>query len=58
MLITRFRRLTNDEVMALVETLGFKIEKSELINNVGYIQDPRNMLQSTYTVSHWVARKM
>jgi len=50
--------LSNDEVIALVEMLGFKVEMSEVRSDVGYIQNPESMLQSTYTVSHWVARKV
>lgn len=50
--------LSNDEVMSLVEMMGFKIEKSEVRSNVGYIQNPESMMQNCYTVSHWVARKI
>lgn len=50
--------LTNDEVLALIEHFGFVIERKEDGIKAGYIQDPRSMLQSTYHVSHWVARKM
>jgi carnosine N-methyltransferase len=50
--------LTDDEIVALVEHFGFKIEKRESRISAGYIQDPKSMLQSTYKVSHWVARKL
>lgn len=50
--------LTDDEIVALVEHFGFKIEKRESRISAGYIQDPKSMLQSTYQVSHWVARKL
>jgi hypothetical protein len=50
--------LTDDEVVALVERFGFKVEKRESGIEAGYIQDPESMLQSLYRVSHWVARKV
>jgi carnosine N-methyltransferase len=50
--------LTDDEVIALVEKFGFKIEKRESGLQAGYIQDEQSMLQSTYRASHWVARKI
>jgi carnosine N-methyltransferase len=51
--------LTNDEVMALVENLGFSIEKQALcISETGYISNPRSMLQNTYRPVFWVARKL
>jgi hypothetical protein len=50
--------LTNDEVIALVEHFGFKIESKESGIKAGYIQDDESMLQNTYQVSHWVARKL
>ncbi|KAF3039354.1 hypothetical protein E8E12_005668 [Didymella heteroderae] len=50
--------LTNDEVLALVEHLGFSIEKQELcISETGYISNPRSMLQNIYRPVYWVARK-
>lgn len=49
--------LTDDEVMALVEKLGFTIEKRVSGITAPYIQDPESMLQNTYKASHWVARK-
>jgi carnosine N-methyltransferase len=50
--------LTDDEVVALVERFGFRVESREAGIEAGYIQDPASMLQSLYRVSHWVARKI
>ncbi|KAF2621723.1 methyltransferase [Macroventuria anomochaeta] len=50
--------LTNDEVLALVQHLGFEIEKQESgAQETGYISNPRSMLQNTYRPVFWVARK-
>lgn len=51
--------LTNEEVHALLEHHGFRVEqsKSDMIET-GYIQNPRSMLQSTYRPVFWVARKL
>ncbi|KAH8658843.1 N2227-like protein-domain-containing protein [Tricladium varicosporioides] len=49
--------LTDDEVVALVETLGFVIESRDSGISAPYIQDIDSMLQNTYKASHWVARK-
>jgi carnosine N-methyltransferase len=50
--------LTNEEVVTLVEHMGFTIEKHECgAFETGYICNPRSMLQSTYRPSFWVARK-
>jgi hypothetical protein len=49
--------LTDDEVVALIEKLGFDIEKKEFGITAPYIQDPESMLQNTFKASHWVARK-
>jgi len=49
--------LTDDEVVALIEKMGFDIEKRETGIYAPYIQDPQSMLQSTYQASHWIARK-
>ena len=49
--------LTEDEVIALVEHMGFDIEVKESDLPAPYIQDPLSMLQSVYQASHWVARK-
>lgn len=51
--------LTNDEVLLLVEKMGFKIEDHGLQSDgIGYMQDPHSMIQNLYAVSHWVARKL
>lgn len=50
--------LTDEEVVALVQHLGFAIEKHEAgAIESGYITNERSMLQSTYRASFWVARK-
>ncbi|KAH7406746.1 methyltransferase-like protein [Phaeosphaeria sp. MPI-PUGE-AT-0046c] len=50
--------LTHEEVVALVEHLGFTIEKHEFAAfETGYMTNPRSMLQSTYRPALWIARK-
>ncbi|KAL6788481.1 N2227-like domain-containing protein [Trichoderma sp. SZMC 28012] len=49
--------LSNDEVMALVEKLGFVVESMEMGLRAPYIQDSDSMLQTVYNVTTWVARK-
>ena len=50
--------LTDDEVLMLVQSNGFDIEKHEIRNNgSGYIQNPESMLHNLYRTSHWIARK-
>ncbi|TVY53174.1 Carnosine N-methyltransferase [Lachnellula cervina] len=49
--------LTDDEVMVLVEQLGFDIIHKASGIEAPYIQDKESMLQNTYKASHWVARK-
>ena len=51
--------LSNDEVTALVQRLGFEmIENSQApAGATGYIRDPRSMLQHVYRPAFWVARK-
>ncbi|KAJ4856447.1 hypothetical protein T069G_09815 [Trichoderma breve] len=49
--------LSNDEVMALVEKLGFVVESMEMGLRAPYIQDTDSMLQTVYNVTTWVARK-
>lgn len=49
--------LTDDEVVALIEKLGFDIEHRESGIPAPYIQDVESMLQNTYMATHWVARK-
>lgn len=52
--------LTDEEVMLLVERMGFHVEERALREGqreCGYIQDPRSMLQNLYRPSRWIARK-
>ncbi|KAJ9658724.1 hypothetical protein H2201_007689 [Coniosporium apollinis] len=49
---------TGDEVLLLLESFGFKVEKHESCGEAGYIMDSKSMLQNTYRMSHWVARKL
>lgn len=50
--------LTDEEVLILVEKMGFDIEKHEIRNGgVGYIQNPESMVQNMYRTSHWIAKK-
>lgn len=49
--------LSNDEVMALLEKLGFVIEWKEEGIRAPYIQDEDSMLQTVYNAAAWVARK-
>ena len=50
--------LTEEDVIHLIEKMGFKVEHHEKRRRqCGYIQDPESMLQNTYMLSHWVARK-
>ncbi|KAI0397329.1 N2227-like protein-domain-containing protein [Xylariaceae sp. FL0594] len=49
--------LTDEEVVTLVEKLGFVIERKEGDIVAPYIQDPKSMLQTVYRASHWIARK-
>lgn len=50
--------LTDDEVITLVEKMGFRIETRVSDLPAPYIQDPQSMLQNTYQASHWIARKL
>ena len=51
--------LTNEEMLLLVERMGFKIELQEIKSEgFGYIQDPGSMVQSSYRLSHFVAKKV
>ncbi|KAH8664148.1 N2227-like protein-domain-containing protein [Xylariales sp. PMI_506] len=50
--------LTHDEVIALVEKMGFTIEKQESNIHAPYIQDSESLLQTAYQAEHWVARKL
>ncbi|KAI5867175.1 N2227-domain-containing protein [Durotheca rogersii] len=49
--------LTDDEVVALVERMGFVVEKREKGLHAPYVQDAQSMLQMVYKASHWVVRK-
>ena len=50
--------LTVEEVLLLVESMGFGIEMHEVRNEgAGYIQNPESLLRNVYRLSHWVARK-
>lgn len=49
--------LSDDEVVVLIEKMGFDIEHRESGIAAPYIQDVESMLQNTYQASHWVARK-
>jgi SAM-dependent methyltransferase len=49
--------LSNDEVMALVEKLGFVVESLEVGIRAPYIQDMDSMLHMVYNATTWVARK-
>ena len=50
--------LTNEEVLLLVERLGFEIEMHEIREDgEGYIQDPESLMQHSYKCSFWIARK-
>lgn len=50
--------LTVEEVIMLVESMGFEIEMQEVRDEgAGYIQDPESLLRNVYRLSHWVARK-
>lgn len=49
--------LTDDEVMALVEKVGFVVESRVTGIEAPYIQDAESMLQTVYRASSWVARK-
>lgn len=49
--------LTDDEVIALVEKMGFVVETRQSGLRAPYIQDAQSMLQTVYHASHWIARK-
>ena len=51
--------LTCEELLLLIQTLGFRIEKHEILDSgCGYIQDAQSMLKNTYLVSHFVAQRI
>lgn len=49
--------LANDEVMALLERIGFVVEWLQTGIEAPYIQDRDSMLQTTYRANAWLARK-
>jgi hypothetical protein len=49
--------LSNEEVIALVGSLGFEIVEQRMSQPTGYIQDPESMLQNVYRPVFWVARR-
>ncbi|KAI9155232.1 Carnosine N-methyltransferase [Paramyrothecium foliicola] len=49
--------LTDDEVMALVQNLGFELEWRRTGIEAPYIQDKDSMLSTIYKANAWVARK-
>ncbi|KAM0327642.1 hypothetical protein ACHAQA_005935 [Verticillium albo-atrum] len=49
--------LADDEVMALVERVGFVVESRAAGLEAPYIQDRDSMMQTLYHASTWVARK-
>ncbi|XP_044716347.1 uncharacterized protein HRG_09879 [Hirsutella rhossiliensis] len=50
--------LCEDETIALVETLGFKIESHETGHEAPYIRDDKSMLHTVYRANIWLARKV
>ena len=51
--------LTAEELILLVEAMGFRVEKREILDSgCGYIQDPHSMLQNSYRLLHFVAEKI
>ncbi|RWA12482.1 hypothetical protein EKO27_g2619 [Xylaria grammica] len=49
--------LTDDEVVALVEKMGFVVETRKSGLRAPYVQDSQSMLQTVYNASYWIARK-
>ena len=49
--------LTDEELLLLIDMKGFDIEKHEMRDGSGYIQNPHSMLQNMYHCSYWIARK-
>jgi hypothetical protein len=51
--------LTHQDVMELLPLMGFQIvERDDCAGHAGYMMDPNSMLQNTYQLAHWVARKI
>lgn len=50
--------LSVEEVLLLVASAGFEIEKQEVLDKgFGYIHNTESMLQNTYKTIHWIAKK-
>jgi SAM-dependent methyltransferase len=49
--------LSNDEVLALLEKMNFKVEWTQTGIEAPYIQDSESMLHTVYRAAAWVARK-
>ncbi|KAK3325389.1 N2227-like protein-domain-containing protein [Apodospora peruviana] len=49
--------LTDDEVMALVQQVGFEVLDRQTGLEAPYIHDAESMLQTVYRASSWMARK-
>ncbi|KAK2603788.1 hypothetical protein QQS21_003990 [Conoideocrella luteorostrata] len=49
--------LSNDEVMALLEKMGFEVEWTKMDIEAPYVQDRESMLRTVYKATAWVARK-
>ncbi|KAI9783114.1 MAG: hypothetical protein M1839_004283 [Geoglossum umbratile] len=49
--------LTQTEILALITASGFALASPPTASAAPYIQDPASMLQNSYRVTHWVARK-
>lgn len=49
--------LSDEEVMALVERIGFVVETKTMDLPAPYILDSQSMLQTVYRATFWVARK-
>ena len=49
--------LTDEEMVLLVQTMGFEIVRHEVGGEEGYIRDKESLLQHLYRTSFWIARK-
>ncbi|KAL8943218.1 MAG: hypothetical protein Q9216_001206 [Gyalolechia sp. 2 TL-2023] len=51
--------LSVEEVLILIKSMGFEVEDQGIQHEgSGYIQNPNSLLQSLYSTSYWVARKV
>ena len=50
--------LSNEEVMQLVQQMGFTITTIQDTIETGYAQNPASMLHSVYKPSFWIAKKL